>query len=232
MASLMSYLHSWGVLLVTENKKGHGCAGVTFLQHKRQRSKLSLIAGLICAQRSVGTERFTAPGWHPQVPLLYCSPPVTLFFRGIWRFQAAPLVSCPLFKLSCTSQFLYGREGREVETAWQMHNRVLSGAPSDLRDWPTRVKWPAEIVCACKASSKRGWWVWSEGVRTKRDKCFMSQLSVPCSYYLSQGCSSCWTLCWHPFDEVNVKARPDCSVVAWTLHSQVSDSPTRRCSVT
>lgn len=173
-ASLMS------ILLMTENKKRHGWAGVMFLEHKRQRSKLLLIAQSDLWPVLHGAWALHRPRVTPSVPFSFCSSPVPWFLWGSQGlkqlFWCSASVQAELHLRFLNDQRIAGRGGegrRVVGTAWQMHNRVLFRVSSDLTDWPTRVEWPRDIfLWVWKAPSNRSWWVLSEGVSTKRGRIF------------------------------------------------------------
>lgn len=136
------------------------------------------------------------------------------FFLGGGRFFKAWCGSCAIpLRESSTSNSYMAREWLWLGTAWQMHNRVLFRVASDPSDWPTHV----ESVCVCecarmngKATSNRNWWVLSEGVRTKWDKCFGFLPLLLSSPGLQQLFD---TAAWHFFDERIEKACLECSSV-------------------
>lgn len=193
------------------------------------------LPSLISGQCSMGTERFTAPGWHPQSHFFIVR---HLFpdFWGISRLEAAPLVQCPCSSRAPPPNLIWpenGCEGRVVGTAWQMHNRVLFRVPSDLTDWPTRVEWPREIVCVCVEgyqSQKLMSVKWRRHDQKGQMFCVL-----PCTVSLGPllfpfpGLQQLFdTLPWHFFDEREKKGT---SCGCLVLHSQVDDSPPW-CSIT
>lgn len=186
---------------MSEKKKSHGLAGVTFSEHKRRRSKLLQIAQpdlwpVFHADWTLRCSRVT-----PSVPFLFCSSfvPFRMGVEGLsfkawnYSFGTVSVFSAPSLILVWQDN---GWEGRTVVTAWQMHNRVLFRVPSDLIDWPTRVEWTRKSLCVWKTTSNRNQWVLSEGVGTKRHKCLVSnlaQLALCPIYYILQGFSGCLT---------------------------------------
>ena len=193
----------WGILLMSEKKKSHGLAGVTFSEHKSQRSKLLQIAQpdlwpVFHADWTLHCSWVT-----PSVPFLFCSSFVPLRRGVVGLFLKLETTLLLPFLCSNRAPSLIlvwldnGWEGRTVVTAWQMHNRVLFRVPSNLIDWPTRGEWTRKSLCVRKTTSNRNRWVLSEGVGTKRHKCLVSnlaQLALCPFYYLLQGFSSCLTL--------------------------------------
>lgn len=109
LASLVQILPSYGVLLMTEKKKRRGCAGVTFSEHERQRSKRSLIAQSDLWPVLHGDWALHCPWVTPSVPLLYCSSSVPRFL-GYFKAWSCSSGAVPLFKQSSTSESYMARE--------------------------------------------------------------------------------------------------------------------------
>lgn len=223
---------------MTERKKRRGCAGVTFSEHERQRSKRSLIARSDLWPVLRGDWALHCPWVTPSVPLLYCSSSVPRFL-GYFKAWSCSSGAVPLFKQSSTSdsymagEWLGGEGGGDCLTDAQQG--FVSGPLWSY--WLTdtcRVAKSDLCVCECvwRATSHRSWWVLSEGVTTKRDKCFVCYLVHSQLWPLlfpTPGLQQLFdTLPWHFFDEREWK---DTSCGCLVLHSQVDDSPPW-CSIT
>lgn len=167
---------------MTERKKRRGCAGVTFSEHERQRSKRSLIARSDLWPVLRGDWALHCPWVTPSVPLLYCSSSVPRFL-GYFKAWSCSSGAVPLFKQSSTSdsymagEWLGGEGGGDCLTDAQQG--FVSGPLWSY--WLTdtcRVAKSDLCVCECvwRATSHRSWWVLSEGITTKRDKCFVCYL--------------------------------------------------------
>lgn len=94
---------------MTAKKKKHGCAGVTFSEHKRQRSKLLLIAQSDLWPVLHGDWALHCLWVTPSDPLLFCSSSVPRFLEYLEAWSSSS-VAVPLFKRSSTSNSCMARE--------------------------------------------------------------------------------------------------------------------------
>lgn len=114
------------ILLMTENKKRHGCAGVMFLEHKRQRSKLLLIAHSDLWPVLHEDLVLHCPWVTPSVPPLFCLSSVPRFLRVSQGLKQLLWCSASV-QAELHLQFLYDRRMAGRGGRWGLPDRCTTG---------------------------------------------------------------------------------------------------------